>query len=146
MCISPWKRNKKVAIKPRLRMLTGAYLDRELVGRFAHQPSLLEEGEKTSERTRIPHCVNAHARLRPRHSGPRRSRPAPRAGSVWPPVPLRLSSRLARIGALDRDAQQPFCYASRTRCGRLAGVVLSVRGLLSGGLALRLRCGTRLGV
>src|SRR5262249_8188051 len=38
--------------------------------------------------------------------------PAPLDGHVWPPVPLPLSSRLARIGARDRDAQQPFCYAS----------------------------------
>ena len=95
-------------------MLTGAYLDRELVVSFAHQPYLSEEGEKTGERTSIPRCVNTHARLRPRHSVPRLSRPAHRDGSVWPTVPLLLSSRLALIGALDRDAQHPFCYASTT--------------------------------
>lgn len=36
----------------------------------------------------------------------------PRDGSVWPTVPLLLSSRLVLIDALDRGAQQPFCYAS----------------------------------
>jgi hypothetical protein len=30
----------------------------------------------------------------------------------WRIVPLLFSSYLALIGALDRDAQQPFCYAS----------------------------------
>src|SRR5467141_2287904 len=30
----------------------------------------------------------------------------------WRTMPLLFSSCLALIGALDRDAQQPFCYAS----------------------------------
>ena len=30
----------------------------------------------------------------------------------WRTVPLLFSSCLALIGALDRDAQKPFCYAS----------------------------------
>ena len=37
-------------------------------------------------------------------------------------------------------------YIGAGTSGRLAVVVLSVRGLFSGGLALRLRCGTRLSV
>src|SRR5215831_16971600 len=32
----------------------------------------------------------------------------------WRTVPLLFSSWLACIGALDRDAQKPFCYASLT--------------------------------
>ena len=38
-----------------------------------------------------------------------------------------LSSRLARIGALDSDAQQPFCYASMGMC--LQGVQSPLHGL-----------------
>jgi len=74
------KRNKKVAVKPRLRMFTGAYLDRALVVRFAHQPSLLEEGEKTGERTRTTRCTTTYARSR--HRVPRLALPAPRDGIV----------------------------------------------------------------
>jgi hypothetical protein len=74
--------------------------------RFAPQPHLVAEGEKTAERMRTPRCANAHAR--PRHRMSHLSLPAPRDGSVWPPVPLLLSSRLVLIGALDRDAQHPF--------------------------------------
>jgi hypothetical protein len=33
----------------------------------------------------------------------------------WRTVPLLFSSCLARRGALDRDAQEPFCYASMRR-------------------------------
>jgi len=35
-------------------------------------------------------------------------------GHAWPIVP-HISSRLARLGALDRDAQQPFGYAAERR-------------------------------
>ena len=107
-----WKRNKKVAIKPRRRRLTGAHLDLEWVVRFADSPHLVAEGEKTDERTNTPRCATAHAC--PRHSMPHLSLLAPHDGSVWPTVPPLLSSRLVLIGALDRDAQQPFCYASNS--------------------------------
>jgi hypothetical protein len=83
-----------------------------LVASFAHRPHLLEEGEKTGERTSTTRCTNAHARPRPRHRVPRLSLPTPRDGHAWPTAPPLLASRLALIGALDREAQKPFCYAS----------------------------------
>jgi hypothetical protein len=93
-------------------MRTGAHRDLALVVSFAHQPHLLEEGEKTGERTSTTRCANAHACPRPRHSVPRLALPAPRDGHLWSTVLSLFSSRLALIGTLDRDAQQPFCYAS----------------------------------
>jgi hypothetical protein len=36
----------------------------------------------------------------------------------WRTVPLLVSSCLVLRGALDRDAQQPFCYASAVLCLR----------------------------
>jgi transposase-like protein len=112
-CDKRWKRNKKVAIKLWLRRLTGPYRAMELVASFANQSHLLEAGESTEERTSTPLGAHAHARPHPRHSMPRLSLPAPLDGHAWATVPPLLSSRRARIGALDRDAQQPFCYASR---------------------------------
>ena len=106
------KRNKKVAIKPWLRRLTGAHLAMELVASFANRSHLFEAGERTDERTSTTRCAHAHARPYPRHSVPCLALPAPLDGHVRPTVPPLLSSRLALIGTLDRDAQQPFCYAS----------------------------------
>src|SRR5437899_3283033 len=52
-----------------------------------------------------------------------------------------LSSRLARIGARDGDAQKPFCYASNYRCAvvaerrRTAASLYPTRGCLAPPLA-----------
>ena len=81
-----------------------------LVASFAHPSHLLEAGESTEERISPPLGDHAHARPHPRHSVPRLALPAPLDGHAWSTVPPLLSSRLALIGALDRDAQQPFCY------------------------------------
>src|SRR5438128_3611580 len=79
--------------------------------RFAHRPPLLAAGEKPGAHMSTTRCVNVHARPRPRHSGPRLALPAPRANHTWPTVLPLLCSRPARIGALDRNAQQPFCLS-----------------------------------
>jgi hypothetical protein len=41
-----WKCNKKVALKPWLRRLTGTHLAMALVARFANRSDLLEVGEE----------------------------------------------------------------------------------------------------
>src|SRR5207302_3839077 len=64
------------------------------------------------EHTRLTRCATVHARPSLRHRVPRLALPASRSGGEWPTVPPPLSSRLALRGALNRDAQQPFCYAS----------------------------------
>jgi hypothetical protein len=107
------KRNKKVALKPRLRRLTGAHLDLKLVASSAHRSHLSEVGERPDERTSTTLCAHAHTRPYPHHSVLRRALPAPLDGHAWSTVPPLLSSRLALLDALDREAQHPFCYASK---------------------------------
>jgi hypothetical protein len=104
------KRNKKVAIKPRLRRRMGAHLDMKLVASFANRSDLLEAGGRPDERTSTILCSHARARPHPRHSMPRLALPAPLVGHAGPQCYLSLC--LARIGARDRVAQKPFCYAS----------------------------------
>ena len=106
------KRNKKVALKPRLRRRTGAHRDMAWVASVAHRSDLLEAGARPEERTSTTLCAYAHARSHPRHSVPRLALPAPPDSHAGPQC--HLSSRLALLGALDRDAQKPFCYASNS--------------------------------
>ena len=84
------KRNEKVASTSRLRLLSGASLDMAWVVRFAHQPHLVEEGEKTGACTRTTRCTNAHPRSC--HRVPRFSLAAPRDGHLCPIVPPLLAA------------------------------------------------------
>jgi len=54
----------------------------------------------------------ASARPHPRNRMPRLPLPAPLDGHMWPTVPSLLTARLVLLGALDWEAQQPFCDAS----------------------------------
>ena len=104
------KRNKKVALKPWLRRLTGTHLAMELVASFVNRSDLLEAGERIHERTSttlspMPRLVHI---------------PAPACHALLCPRLLmttrgpqgHLSSRLVLRGTGDGDAQKPFCYAS----------------------------------
>src|SRR5262249_5516457 len=70
-------------------------------------------------RTGRPSCRGEQAQMRPQASArpPPRTRllrlplPAPLDGHTWPTVPSLLAASLALRGALDREAQQPFCDA-----------------------------------
>jgi hypothetical protein len=55
----------------------------------------------------------AYARPHPRNCLPRLPLPTPLDGHTWPTVPSLLAAYLALLRALDREAQQPFCYASK---------------------------------
>jgi hypothetical protein len=65
----PWKRNRKVALKPRLRRRRGAHRDMEWVVSVAHRLPRLQRGESTDEPTGFcastspqPHATPASAR------------------------------------------------------------------------------------
>jgi hypothetical protein len=84
----------------------------EQVERFAYRLPRVAAGERPGASMRTTRGVNAQARPRSRHSGARRALAAPRDHHTWPTVPSLLCARPARIGTLDKNAQQPFCYAS----------------------------------
>src|SRR5215831_18407395 len=110
-----WKRNKKVARTPRLRRLTGAHRAMTLVVRVTPRADLGEVGERPEERTSTSLGFHAQARPHPRPSLPLLALLAPLDGHAGPPCHLCLCR--ARIDTHDKDAQHPFCSASRPRRG-----------------------------
>ncbi len=73
---SPWKRNRKVALKPRLRRRRGPHRAMAVVVRCVHRPHLVQRGESTDAPPGLGACT----------SPPPPATPASARPSGWPHV------------------------------------------------------------